>query len=133
MRVLDVTTSIAGPYCAEILGALGADVVKVERPDTGDDARSWGPPFWGGEGTMFLSVNASKRSLAVSLREPEGREVVLRLGDAADVFLQSLRPGLAERLGFGAEELRARNPRLVYCSVGAYGHVGPLREEPGYR
>jgi crotonobetainyl-CoA:carnitine CoA-transferase CaiB-like acyl-CoA transferase len=132
LRVLDVTTSIAGPYCAEILGALGADVVKVERPDTGDDARAWGPPFWGEEGTMFLSVNASKRSLACSLREPAGREVVLRLAAGADVFLQSLRPGLAERLGLGADELRARNRRLVYCSVGAYGRVGPLREEPGY-
>ena len=137
LRVLDVTTSIAGPYCAEILGALGADVVKVERPDTGDDARAWGPPFWGGpdgeaQGTMFLSVNASKRSLACSLREPAGREVVLRLAAEADVFLQSLRPGLAERLGLGADELRARNPKLVYCSVGAYGRVGPQREEPGY-
>jgi crotonobetainyl-CoA:carnitine CoA-transferase CaiB-like acyl-CoA transferase len=132
LRVLDVTTSIAGPYCAEILGALGADVVKVERPDTGDDARAWGPPFWGEEGTMFLSANASKRSLACSLREPAGREVVLRLAAGADVFLQSLRPGLAERLGLGADELRARNRRLVYCSVGAYGRVGPLREEPGY-
>ncbi len=132
LRVLDVTTSIAGPYCAEILGALGTDVVKVERPDTGDDARAWGPPFWGGEGAMFLTVNASKRSLACSLREPAGREVVLRLADEADVFLQSLRPGLAERLGLGADELRARNPRLVYCSVGAYGRVGPQREEPGY-
>jgi len=132
LRVLDVTTSIAGPYCAEILGALGADVVKVERPDTGDDARTWGPPFWGGEGAMFLTVNASKRSLACSLREPAGRDVVLRLAADADVFLQSLRPGLAERLGLGADELRTRNPRLVYCSIGAYGRVGPLREEPGY-
>jgi crotonobetainyl-CoA:carnitine CoA-transferase CaiB-like acyl-CoA transferase len=132
LRVLDVTTSIAGPYCAEILGALGADVVKVERPDTGDDARAWGPPFWGDEGTMFLSVNASKRSLACSLREPAGREVVLRLAAEADVFLQSLRPGLAESQGLGADELQARNRRLVYCSVGAYGRVGPLREEPGY-
>ena len=132
MRVLDVTTSIAGPYCAEILGALGADVIKVERPDTGDDGRAWGPPFWNGEGTMFLSANASKRSLACSLRDPRGREAVLRLVDGADVFLQSLRPGLAERLGLGADELRARNPRLVYCSIGAYGSVGPLREEPGY-
>jgi crotonobetainyl-CoA:carnitine CoA-transferase CaiB-like acyl-CoA transferase len=132
LRVLDVTTSIAGPYCAEILGALGADVVKVERPDTGDDARAWGPPFWGDEGTMFLSVNASKRSLACSLREPAGREVVLRLAAEADVFLQSLRPGLAESQGLGAVELRARNPPLVYCSVGAYGRVGPLRKEPGY-
>ena len=79
MRVLDVTTSIAGPYCAQILAALGADVVKVERPDTGDDGRAWGPPFWNGEGTMFLSANAGKRSLALSLRDPRGREALLRL------------------------------------------------------
>src|SRR5688572_32682093 len=132
MRVLDVTTSIAGPYCAEILGALGADVVKVERPDTGDDGRAWGPPFWNGESAMFLAVNAGKRSLAVSLADARGREAVLRLTDGADVFLQSLRPGLAERLGLGANEVRGRNPRLVYCSIGAYGHVGPLAQEPGY-
>ncbi|MGZ8717138.1 MAG: CaiB/BaiF CoA transferase family protein [Gaiellaceae bacterium] len=132
VRVLDVTTSIAGPYCAQILSALGADVVKVERPDTGDDGRAWGPPFWNGEGTMFLSANAGKRSLAVSLRDERGREALLRLADGADVLLQSLRPGLAETLGLGAEAVRARNPRLVYCSVGAYGHVGPLAGEPGY-
>jgi len=132
VRVVDVTTSIAGPYCAEILAALGADVVKVERPGTGDDGRAWGPPFWNGEAAMFLSVNAGKRSLAVSLRDERGRDLVLRLADGADVFLQSLRPGLAERLGLGADVVRRRNPRLVYCSVGAYGAVGPLREEPGY-
>ena len=132
VRVLDVTTSIAGPFCAEILAALGAGVVKVERPDTGDDGRAWGPPFWNGESAMFLSVNAGKRSLAVSLRDERGRDVVLRLAEEGDVFLQSLRPGLAERLGLGPEELRGRNPRLVYCSVGAYGRRGPLAEEPGY-
>ena len=131
-RVLDVTTSIAGPYCAQALAALGADVIKVERPDTGDDGRAWGPPFWDGEGTMFLSANAGKRSLALSLRDPRGREALLRLVEQSDVFLQSLRPGLAERLGLGPDEVRARNPRIVYCSVGAYGHVGPLRHEPGY-
>ncbi|HEY1317499.1 MAG TPA: CoA transferase [Gaiella sp.] len=131
-RVLDVTTSIAGPYCAQALAALGADVVKVERPDTGDDGRAWGPPFWEGEGTMFLSANAGKRSLALSLRDPRGRDALLRLADRADVFLQSLRPGLAEALGLGPEALRARNPRLVYCSVGAYGRTGPLAGEPGY-
>lgn len=131
-RVIDVTTSIAGPYCAEILAALGADVIKIERPDTGDDGRAWGPPFWNGESAMFLSVNAGKRSLAVSLADERGREAVLRLAERADVFLQSLRPGLAERLGLGAEPLRERNPRLVYCSVGAYGRAGPLQEEPGY-
>ncbi|HEY5872546.1 MAG TPA: CoA transferase [Gaiellaceae bacterium] len=132
MRVVDVTTSIAGPYCAEILAALGADVVKVERPDTGDDGRSWGPPFWNGESAMFLAVNAGKRSLAISLADERGRDAVLRLVDRADVFLQSLRPGLAERLGLGPESLRERNPRLVYGSIGAYGRVGPLSEEPGY-
>jgi crotonobetainyl-CoA:carnitine CoA-transferase CaiB-like acyl-CoA transferase len=132
VRVVDVTTSIAGPYCAEILAALGADVVKIERPDTGDDGRAWGPPFWNGESAMFLAVNAGKRSLAVSLADEHGREAVLRLTDRADVFLQSLRPGLAERLGLGPDELRARNARLVHCSIGAYGHVGPLSEEPGY-
>ena len=130
--VIDVTTSIAGPYCAEILAALGADVVKVERPDTGDDGRAWGPPFWNGESAMFLAVNAGKRSLAVSLRDERGREAILRLVDQADVFLQSLRPGLAEKLDLGPQPLRERNPQLVYCSVGAYGHVGPLAHEPGY-
>ena len=132
MRVLDVTTSIAGPYCAQILAALGGNVVKVERPDTGDDGRAWGPPFWNGEGTMFLSANAGKRSLALSLRDPRGRDAILRLAEGTDVFLQSLRPGLAEELGLGADALRSRNPRLVYCSVGAYGRVGPLSREPGY-
>ena len=109
MRVLDVTTSIAGPYCAQILSALGADVVKVEPPDTGDDGRAWGPPFWHGEGTMFLSANAGKRSLGLALRDPRGREALLRLADGADVFLQSLRPGLADELGLGAR--RAPRPQ----------------------
>ena len=131
-RVLDVTTSIAGPFCAEILAALGADVVKVERPDTGDDARAWGPPFWNGEGAMFLSVNAGKRSLALSVGDERGRQVLSKLAEGADVFLQSLRPGLAERLGLSAAALGARNARLVYCSIGAYGSVGPLSREPGY-
>ncbi len=132
MRVLDVTTSIAGPYCAQILAAFGADVVKVERPDSGDDGRAWGPPFWNGEGTMFLSANAGKRSLALSLRDERGADALRRLADGSDVFLQSLRPGLAEELGLGPDVLRSRNPRLVYCSLGAYGRVGPLAGEPGY-
>ena len=110
MRVLDVTTSIAGPYCAQILAALGADVIKVERPDTGDDGRAWGPPFWNGEGTMFLSANAGKRSLAISLRDPRGRDALLRLADGADVFLQSLRPGLADELGLGPDARAGAQP-----------------------
>ncbi|MBA3734747.1 MAG: CoA transferase [Actinobacteria bacterium] len=130
VRVVDVTSSLAGPYCTEILGALGADVIKVERPDRGDEARDWGLPFWEGSSVMFYAANLNKRSLALDLKR--GRDVLLRLVDSADVFLQSLRPGTAARLGFGAEELRARNSRLVYCDIGAFGRVGPLRERAGY-
>ncbi len=131
-RVVDVTTSLAGPYCTEILGALGADVIKVERPDSGDEARQWGPPFWNDEGVLFLAANTSKRSLALSLHDPAGLEALLRVVDAADVLVQSLRPGLAEERGLGADALRARRPKLVYCSIGAFGHEGPLRLQPGY-
>ncbi len=130
VRVVDVTSSLAGPYCTEILGALGADVVKVEHPERGDEARAWGPPFWEDTSVMFYAANLSKRSLALDVKR--GRDVLLRLVERADVFLQSLRPGTAQRLGFGAEELRALNPRLVYCDIGAFGRVGPLRERPGY-
>jgi crotonobetainyl-CoA:carnitine CoA-transferase CaiB-like acyl-CoA transferase len=132
LRVLDVTSSLAGPYCTEILAALGAEVVKVERPDGGDDTRAWGPPFVGATGAMFLCANASKRSLALRLADPAGLEVLLRLVDAADVFVQSLRPGLAVARGLGYEALRARNPRLVYCTIGSFGPVGPLRDQRGY-
>src|SRR5947208_6134851 len=88
VRIVDVTTSLAGPYCTEILGALGADVIKVERPDTGDEARDWGPPFWDGAGVLFLAANASKRSLALSL-SGDGLEALRRVVDSADVFVQS--------------------------------------------
>jgi crotonobetainyl-CoA:carnitine CoA-transferase CaiB-like acyl-CoA transferase len=130
VRVVDVTSSLAGPYCTEILGALGADVVKVEHPQRGDEARVWGPPFWQGSSVMFYAANLNKRSLALDLKR--GRDVLLRLVDSADVFLQSLRPGTARRLGFGPDELRARNPRLVYCDIGAFGRAGPLCDLPGY-
>jgi crotonobetainyl-CoA:carnitine CoA-transferase CaiB-like acyl-CoA transferase len=132
LRVLDLTTSIAGPYCTLLLGALGADVVKVERPGQGDDTRAWGPPFWNGESVTYLAFNASKRSLVVDLKVNEGRDVLLRLAERSDVFVQNLRPGLVERLRLGFEDLRARNPRIVYCSIGAFGSTGPLRHQPGY-
>jgi crotonobetainyl-CoA:carnitine CoA-transferase CaiB-like acyl-CoA transferase len=130
VRVVDVTSSLAGPYCTEILAALGAGVVKVEHPERGDEARAWGPPFWEGASVMFYAANLSKRSLALDLKR--GRDVLLRLVEKADVFIQSLRPGTAQRLGFGAEQLHARNPGLVYCDIGAFGRAGPLRERPGY-
>jgi crotonobetainyl-CoA:carnitine CoA-transferase CaiB-like acyl-CoA transferase len=130
VRVVDVTSSLAGPYCTEILGALGADVVKVEHPERGDEARAWGSPFWQDASVMFYAANLNKRSLALDLKR--GRDVVLRLVEQADVFLQSMRPGTAKRLGFGPDELHERNPRLVYCDIGAFGREGPLRERPGY-
>ncbi len=130
-RVVDVTSSLAGPTATQLLAALGADVVKVEPP-AGDHARAWGPPFLDDESAMFLASNAGKRSLAIDLGDERGSEIVLRLADGADVFLQSLRPGAADRHGLGAAELRARNPRLVHCSIGAFGTHGPLSEQPGY-
>ena len=131
-RVVDLTSSLAGPYCTAILGALGADIVKVERPGSGDEARAWGPEFVPGGSVLFFAANAGKRSLALDLKSAAGRDVLLRLADRADVVVQSLRPGTAERLGLGPDDLAARNLRLVYCSVGAYGGAGPLRQLPGY-
>ncbi len=129
VRVIDVTTSLAGPYCTEVLAALGADVIKVEPP-SGDEARTWGPPFVTGESALFLAMNAGKRSLALDLRK--GTDVLLRLVDSADVFVQSLRPGLAAELGLDAESLRRRNPRLVHCSITGFGRTGPWAVRPGY-
>ena len=130
-RVVDLTSSLAGPTATQLLAALGADVVKVE-PLAGDHARAWGPPFLDGESAMFLAANAGKRSLAVELGDERGREIVLRLAAEADVFLQSLRPGAADRHGLRAAALRTRNPRLIHCSIGAFGARGPLSDQPGY-
>jgi len=131
IRVVDVTSSLAGPTSTQLLAALGGDVVKVE-PLAGDHARAWGPPFWDGQGAMFLASNAGKRSLAVELGDPRGLEALLRLTDRADVLVQSLRPGAAESHGFGSDVVRGRNPRLVYCTIGAFGVTGPLSRQPGY-
>lgn len=132
VRVLDLTSSLAGPTCTEILAALGADVVKVEHPGRGDEARDWGPRFFEGGSVMFFAANAGKRSLGLDLKSEAGLDVLLRLADGAAVLVQSLRPGTAERLGFGPDAVRARNPRLVYCTIGAFGHTGPLAADPGY-
>ncbi len=132
VRVIDVSSSLAGPFCTQILGALGADVVKVEHPRRGDEARAWGPEFAAGGSVLFFAANASKRSLGLDLSTSRGRDVLLRLAGRADVLIQSLRPGTAERLGIGPDEVRGRNDRLVYCSIGAFGRRGPLAHLPGY-
>ena len=132
LLVADLTQNVAGPYCTQTLGDMGAEVVKIERTGRGDDARAWAPPYWGEESATFMAVNRNKRSLAVDLRAPEGLAVVERLLARADVFVQSLRAGAADELGLGWERARAINPRLVYCSVTAFGTEGPLRDRPGY-
>ena len=130
--VADLTQNVAGPTCTQILGDMGADVVKVERPGRGDDARAWAPPYWGQESATFMSVNRSKRSLAVDMKHAEGRAVLERLIARADVLVQSLRAGAIEDLGLGWARARELNPRLVYCSVTAFGTEGPLSDRPGY-
>jgi len=119
IRVVDVTSSLAGPACTQLLAALGADVLKVERPG-GDEAREWGP-------SMFFAANAGKRSVVLDLKSEDGRAALLRHAAGADVFVESLRPGAAERLGVGPDDVRTR----VYCRIGAYG-PGPLGDLPGY-
>ncbi|HEU5322733.1 MAG TPA: CoA transferase [Methylomirabilota bacterium] len=131
IRVLEIAQNLAGPVAGEILGHLGADVVKVERPE-GDDARGWGPPFWKGVSPGFLAVNANKRSITVDLKDPEAVAWLAELAGEADVLVQNLRPGALDALGLGAAALTARWPRLVYCSVWAFGRTGPLARKPGY-
>jgi len=113
------------------LGDMGAEVIKVEEPGKGDDTRGW-PPFVGGEATYFMSVNRNKKSLTLNLKAREGQDILKRLIASADVVLENFRPGTMERLGFGYETLRAKNPRLVYCAISGFGESGPEASRPGY-
>ena len=132
VRVLDLSRVLAGPYCTMVLADLGADVVKVERPEGGDETRTWGPPFAGGESAYFLSVNRGKRSCAIDLAAPEGRELALELCAGADVVVENFRAGGAERLGVGPAQVRERNPGVVYCSISGFGSEREPRGRPGY-
>ena len=131
LRVLDLGTNIAAPFAAMMLGDMGADVIKVERPPNGDDTRAL-PPFWGHDATVFLAVNRSKRSVLLDIKRPRGRAALLKLVESADVIVESFPPGFAEKLRLGFEDLHAHNPRIVLCSVSAFGD-GPLGAQmPGY-
>lgn len=132
IRVLDLTRNIAGPYCAMILGDLGAEVIKVERPGPGDDVRDWRPPAWNGISTTFLAFNRNKKSVAVDLDRDEGRDVILRLARRSDVLLESFRLGSLARRGLDYARVSAENPRIVYCTITAFGTVGPHKDRPGY-
>jgi crotonobetainyl-CoA:carnitine CoA-transferase CaiB-like acyl-CoA transferase len=134
VRVLDLSRVLAGPFCAQLLADLGADVVKVERPPLGDDTRQWGPPFLPDEGpsAYYVSCNRGKRSLALDLASREGREVLDDLIRVADVLIENFLPQSLERIGLSAERLAALNPRLVRASISGYGRTGPLSNMPGY-
>ena len=131
LTVIDFTKVLAGPLCTQYLGDMGADVIKVEAYRDGDDTRRW-PPFRGNDGTVFLSANRNKRSIALDLKSATGREVAQRLLRTADIAVESFGPGVPQRLGIDYERARARNPRLVYCSISGFGRRGPLRDGKGY-
>jgi len=132
IRVLDLTRVVSGPFATLQLGDLGADVVKIEEPGRGDESRSYGPPFTGGESAYFLSINRNKRSCAVDLKAPAGRDLVLRLAAVADVVVENFRPGTLERLGLGWDTLSTVNERLILCSISGFGRTGPDAQRPGY-
>ena len=132
LKVVDLTRVLAGPFCAMLLGDMGADVIKVEEPNAGDDARAWGPFVEDGWSAYFLGVNRSKRGLAIDLKSAEGAALLRRLLEGADVFLENFKPGSLDKLGFGVEQVRRLNPRLVHCSISGYGKNGPKRHLAGY-
>jgi crotonobetainyl-CoA:carnitine CoA-transferase CaiB-like acyl-CoA transferase len=135
IRVVDLTRILAGPYATMILGDMGADVIKVEHPDGGDDTRGWGPPWVpqvGGASAYYTAVNRNKRSVALDLKSDAGREALWRLIERADVVASNFRPGVIERLGFGWEEVHARAPRVVYALINGYGATGPGASKPSF-
>ena len=132
MVVLDLSQILAGPVCGMMLADMGADVVKVEKPDGGDDNRRAGPPFIGGQGAGFMAANRNKRSLALNLRDESGRQVFERLLERADVVVENFRPGVMERLGIGYERLSKLKPSLIYCSISGHGGTGPYKDRGGF-
>ena len=131
VRVLDLSRVLAGPFCAMLLADLGADVIKVEDPGAGDESRTW-PPHKDGESAAFLVINRNKRGITLDLKQPEGVEVLTRLAARADVLIENFRTGTMEAFGLGWERLAALNPRLIYCSISAFGRTGPRRDGAGY-
>lgn len=132
VRVLDVSRVLAGPFCGQMLGDLGADVIKIERPGAGDETRTWGPPFHGPFSAYFLSCNRNKRGITLDLAQEEGRQLFHELAKRGDVVLENFLSDSAEKLGLSPQKLLAVNPRLIVCSISGFGRTGPLRDAPGY-
>jgi crotonobetainyl-CoA:carnitine CoA-transferase CaiB-like acyl-CoA transferase len=132
LTVVDLTRVLSGPYCTMLLADMGARVIKIERPGSGDDTRAWGPPFVGGESSYFMSINRNKESVAIDFKHPDGRRLLDALIAKADVLVENFAPGTLETLGLGYASVAARHPRLVYASITGFGLTGPRRDRPGY-
>jgi len=132
IKVLDLTRALAGPYCTMLLADYGAEVIKVELPGTGDDTRGWGPPFIQGESAYFLSINRNKKSLTLDMKNPKSKDILERMIKQSDVLVENFRPGAADRLGLGYEQVKKLNPKIIYCSISGFGQDGPYRELPGF-
>ncbi|HEY5670245.1 MAG TPA: CoA transferase [Anaerolineales bacterium] len=132
LRVIDFSRVLAGPYCTMLLADLGADVIKVEHPQGGDDTRQWGPPWLDGESAYFLSVNRNKRSLTLNLKHPKGRELAHQLAISADILVENFKVGTMAKYGLDYETLSQQNPGVIYCSITGYGQNGPDRDRAGY-
>jgi len=132
IRVLDLSRILAGPYCTMMLGDLGAEIIKVEQPRVGDGTRQWGPPFKGGESAYFICINRNKKSITVNLKHPRGIKIIKQLVEKSDVLVENFRYGTMDKLGLDYETLKKINPKLIYCTISAFGTTGPYRELPGY-
>src|SRR5437762_4588366 len=132
ITVLDLTRVLSGPYCTMLLADMGARVIKIEQPRSGDDTRHWGPPFLGSESAYYLSINRNKESVTLDFKQPEGRAILDRLLAKSDVLVENFRPGTLDKLRLDYDSLAPGHPRLVYCSISGFGHTGPRRNQPGY-
>ena len=132
IKVIDLTQFMAGPFCTMLLADMGADVIKIEKPNGGDDIRRSGPPFINGESAAFMGINRNKRSVVIDLKSGEGQSIVRRMAREADVLVENMRPGTMDRMGLGYEDIRKENPALVYCSISGFGTTGPYKDRPGF-
>ncbi len=132
VRVLDASRVLAGPFCGQLLGDLGAEVIKLERPGAGDDTRGWGPPFAGEFSAYYLSCNRNKKAITLDLGQPQGLELFYDLAKKSDILLENFRAQSADKLGISPEKLLAQNPRLIVCSISGFGRTGPWNDLPGY-
>ena len=132
IRVIEVGQALAGPLAGMILADMGAEVIKVEKPDGGDDARLWGPPFIDGDALFFHATNRNKKSVTIDIKSAEDVDKLKKLVRSADILIQNLRPGIVGEMGIGPDVMLAENPRLIYCSIWAFGHKGPLQNAPGF-